>query len=259
MAFLEMVRILGIRVDTATYAQSLALYRTWLTSAGGTFHQVATVNPEFVMEAQTNSEFRQVLSCADLALADGFGLVCAGKYLYGRRGRVSRVTGVQAVWGLAEVCAELGSSLYLIGAGRGIAQKTAQTLQQKFSNLRIAGAEEGILKNGGSVLFEEKENSALIARINAARPDVLLVAFGAPKQEVWISRYRFALPSVRIAVGVGGSFDYISGVVPFAPAWIRSIGMEWVYRLITQPHRLNRIITATVRFPLAVLLYRSKH
>ncbi|MEK7122610.1 MAG: WecB/TagA/CpsF family glycosyltransferase, partial [Patescibacteria group bacterium] len=178
------------------------------------------------------------------------GLFFASWFLHGWRHRLFRVTGVDFTWMLAELCAKQGKRIYLLGAGKGVAQKCALVLQKKYPSLQIVGAQEGIPKvvTKTSDVYDRQ----LCEKIIAVHPDVLLVAFGAPRQDLWIAQNAHRLPGVRIAVGVGGTFDYLAGVVPYAPKWIRDIGFEWTYRLMTQPYRWRRIVTAVVRFPLTV-------
>lgn len=247
---MEKVDILGVFVHRIRAHEIRDLCSQWL-SQEGSLRQVATVNPEFVMEARVNNQFRDVLNAAALALADGIGIFFASWVLHGWKNRLFRITGVDFVWLLAELCAKKGEGIYLIGAGEGVAQKASGVLRAKYPALIIAGAETGIPKviTKTSALFDEQ----LCEKICAARPSVLLVAFGAPRQDVWIAENAHRLPGVRIAVGVGGTFDYLAGIVPYAPHWIRGIGFEWTYRLMTQPYRWRRILTAVIRFPLAVL------
>lgn len=248
--------ILGVRVDRISLHELQERCRVWLSREehGSGCVRVVTVNPEFVMEAQRNTEFRSILNSADCAIADGIGLFFASLVLYGWQQRLFRVTGVELTWLLADLCSTLGRRLYLLGGGPGVAQKTAEVLRKKYSTLQIVGADEGIpqIVTQASRLFQED----LCQRIANTTPDVLLVAFGAPKQDAWIAKYASLVPTVKIAVGVGGTFDYIAGIVPYAPQWIRDIGFEWTYRLMTQPHRWRRIVTAVVLFPLAVMRAR---
>ena len=245
--------ILGVRVDKISLRELRERCRVWLLreERDSGCVRIVTVNPEFVIEAQKNTQFRSILNSADCAIADGIGLFFASLVLYGWRNRLFRVTGVELTWLLADLCSILGKRLYLLGGGPGVAEKTAEVLRMKYPTLQIVGAEEGIprIVTQASRLFCED----LCRRMRDASPDVLLVAFGAPKQDAWIAEYASLVPTVKIAVGVGGTFDYIAGIVPYAPQWIRDIGFEWTYRLMTQPHRWRRIVTAVIVFPVAVL------
>ncbi len=202
-------------------------------------HQIVTVNPEFIMTAQKDADFRETLNGADLNVADGIGLQFAAKILRVDIG--ARITGVDLTWKLAKFASEHGLSIYLLGAAEGVAAKAADRFKASYPTLNIAGTYSGTPHEAG-----------IAERVNESKADILLVAFGAPRQDKFISANRERL-KVKVAMGVGGTFDYISGTVPYAPKWIRQIGMEWVYRLIKQPRRINRIFTAAILFPLAVL------
>lgn len=188
----------------------------------GGHHLVATVNPEFVMRAQSDREFASILESAALCLPDGSGVVWAAR----RHGcsLSSPVTGVDLIPPLAAICADRGWRMYLLGAADGVAADLADRLRKTHTNLVVAAA-----------------TSAEANEIAAWRPHVLLVAFGAPKQEKWIdAEGRSAGAPVQI--GVGGSFDYLTGRVRRAPAWMRKAGLEWLFRLAVQPWRLRRML-----------------
>jgi N-acetylglucosaminyldiphosphoundecaprenol N-acetyl-beta-D-mannosaminyltransferase len=127
-----------------------------------------------------------------------------------------------------------GHSLFLLGAGPGIAEEAAQALSRSHPGVKIAGTYAGSPR--------EEDLPEILARLNKTRPDVLLVAYGAPRQDLWIRENSSLLPpSIKVAMGVGGVLDYLSGRVPLAPTWIRRVGLEWLYRLIKQPWRWRRI------------------
>lgn len=251
------IDILGIFVDRIDVPNIREHCTSWLSGlTSELLHQVVTINPEFIMEARENAKFREVLNTATLSLADGIGLFFASWLLCGWRNRLFRMTGVDFTWMLAELCAQNGRRLYLLGAGEGVAARAAEVLKKKFPTLVIAGAEMGIPKivSKTSDLFDKE----LCEKVCVAHPDVLLVAFGAPRQDLWIAQNASRLKGVAIAVGVGGTFDYLAGAVPYAPKWVRNIGFEWTYRLMTQPYRWRRIMTAVIKFPLAVLFSKRK-
>lgn len=229
------IAILGVGVDDITEDEAIARIGE-LIAAGGP-HQLATVNPEFVMEARRNPSFRAVLDRADIATPDGFGLLLVAR-LRGTPFR-GRVTGVELVRRIAAAGAARGWSLFLLGAAPGIAERAADALRAGHPALRIAGC------YAGSPRAEDEPE--IRARVAAARPDVLLVAYGHPAQDLWIARNQ-PLLRVPVAIGVGGVFDYLSGATPRAPAWLRRIGLEWLYRLARQPWRWRRILVAVPLF-----------
>ena len=224
---IESIDILGVQVHAVTYLQVIDIIADWITQ--GDPHQLATANPEFVMAAQHNPEFCKVLNHADLCVPDGVGLLWAAR----RLGRVlpERVTGSDLVPLLARKAAEKGWRIYLLGAGPGVAERTAQILLSQNPALRIAGVYAGSPA--------EADAPALVERVRLARPDILWVAYGAPAQDLWIARYGSEL-GVPVMIGVGGAFDHIAGVRKRAPGWIQRIHLEWLFRLITQPWRWRR-------------------
>jgi N-acetylglucosaminyldiphosphoundecaprenol N-acetyl-beta-D-mannosaminyltransferase len=201
-------------------------------------HQLATVNPEFLVMARGDAEFRRVLQQADLALADGVGLQLAAM-LQGKR-FVSRVAGSQLVYQLAPLAAQKGWRLFFLGAAPGVAEEAAQRLRAQHPAIQIT-------VNPADPTPED--SAAALAHIQAVRPDILLVAYGAPKQDLWIARHKDE-SGVPVMIGVGGTFDVIAGRSPRPPQWLHDIGLEWLYRLWKQPWRWRR----QLRLPLFALL-----
>lgn len=199
-----------------------------LVTAGG-HHQVATVNPEFVMAARRNPEFARVLEAADLCLADGTGVVWAARRNGCRLG--APVTGVDLLEPLAALCARRGFKLFLLGAADGVAVELAATLRTRHPGLEVAA-------HAGSP--EPGSDGETLRLIRAHGTQVLLVAYGAPSQELWIDRVGDQVGE-GVAIGVGGAFDYLTGRVTRAPAWMRRAGLEWLHRLVRQPWRIRRM------------------
>jgi len=245
--------VLGVRVDRVTRGQALdaieqmvASRRASLEAGDGlSCRQIVTVNTEFVMEAQHNSAFREVLNSASLALADGIGIVLATRL--GKTPVPERITGTDVVASLAKRCARAGYRLYLLGAAPGVAEQAAQRLQVIAPGLEIAGT------YAGSPAPREEEE--ILARLVAAHADILCVAYGAPAQDLWISRNLARLP-VAVAMGVGGAFDFLSGRQRRAPRIMQRLGLEWLYRLYREPRRWRRML-AIPRFMLYVVLKRT--
>jgi N-acetylglucosaminyldiphosphoundecaprenol N-acetyl-beta-D-mannosaminyltransferase len=234
------VEILGVPVDRVTMAGALQRVEGMMAEAG--VHQVATVNPEFVMAAQADEPFRQVLQAAELCLADGIGLVWAARRL--GQPVPERVPGSAFVYHLAGLAAEKGWRLFLLGAGPGVAAEAAAVFQRRYPGLVIAGTYAGSP--------EAAENEAIVQRINESGAELLYVAYGAPKQDKWISRNRQTLATVRVAMGVGGALDFVSGRAVRAPGWVQRLGLEWLHRLYREPWRWRRML-ALPRFVWAVL------
>lgn len=225
------VRILGLPVHDLTLPELVDRVRAWVRAEPDRLHQIVTLNPEMVMAARRLPEFRATIERADLVTADGVGIVLAARLL-GRPLR-GRVPGVDLVEALA-AAGDPELALFLLGAAPGVAERAARRLETRSPGYRIAGVWAGSPR--------PEESGPSLARIAEARPAVLLVAYGAPAQELWIARHRSELEraGVVVAVGVGGAFDYLAGVVPRAPRPLRRLGLEWLYRLIRQPWRWRR-------------------
>jgi len=226
----DTIPILGIPVHAVTMAETLALIDGYM--AEPRLHQIATVNPEFVMAAQNDAEFRRVLAAADLCLPDGVGLLYAAR----RSGRrlPERVPGSELVYRLAERAAARGWPLFLLGAAPGVAEEAAAILGDRYPGLHIAGTYAGSP--------DPAEDEAIVRRVNDSGATLLFVAYGAPKQDKWIARNRDALTTVRLAIGVGGSLDFITGRAVRAPRWMQRLGLEWLHRLIREPWRWRRML-----------------
>lgn len=222
------IEILGIRIDNVTYADALARVDEFLRA--GTFHQIATVNPEFVVIAQTHAEFRRVLNACALNVPDGVGLLWAARRL-GTPLR-ERVAGQDLVDRICALAAERGEKIFLLGAREGVAARAAEELKKRYWRLEIGDC------YAGSPAREEEDE--IVARVNASGARILFVAYGPPKQELWIARVAPRLERIAVAMGVGGTFDTLAGIVPRAPKWMRDAGFEWTYRLIREPRRIKR-------------------
>lgn len=235
--------ILNTPVHHVSKADVLALVRHWL--AGTRLHQIATTNPEFVMLAQRDPDFRHILHHADLCIPDGVGLLYAARWL--GTPLPERVPGSELVHDLAALAAAEGKRLFLLGAAPGVAEEAAAIFQRRHPSLQIAGTYAGSPAPA--------ENEAIVARINASQADLLFVAYGAPNQDKWIARNRDNLPTVRVAIGVGGSLDFVTGRAIRAPRWLQNLGLEWLHRLVKEPWRWRRML-ALPHFALRVLLSR---
>ncbi len=234
------IRILGLPVSVITYAQWLDQIGQWVAS--GTAHHVCTINPEMIMIAQDDPNFYNILTRADLTVPDGVGLLWAAR----RKGTPlpERVTGSDGVPKIAAEAEQRGWRLYFLGAAPGVAEKAAEVLRARHPRLQIVGI------YGGSPAPAEED--AIVERINASGADILFVAYGAPEQDKWIARNLPRL-NVKMAMGVGGSFDFIAGIIPRAPLSFQRLGLEWLYRLYLQPWRIRRMLRLP-RFVVAVLL-----
>ena len=197
-----------------------------------------------LVEASRNPAFHALLNRTDLNLPDSTGLLLMARIT----GQTipERVTGVDTV---QRLCAELGDDtpVFLLGAGEGVAERAANVLRQKNARLNIVGTFSGSPSDADA--------PAIIGKIRDAAPAILFVAYGSPAQEFWISKHLSSLPSVRVAMGVGGTFDFLAGTQSRAPSFLRSIGLEWAWRFFKQPSRYKRMWNAVVVFPWLVMRY----
>ncbi len=222
------VDILGVPVDDVTQDEAVAAI---LALVGKGKHQVVTINPEFVVQSRSDTAFRNVLRNASLALPDGVGLLL-GARLTNQKLR-GRATGVETLMGLARASAEEGSpSLFLLGGGAGVGKAAGRALEARYPGCKIAGVYDG---SPADADFEQ-----ILDRVNDSSPDILAVAYGAPRQDLWIASHLEEL-DCSVAMGVGGALDYLSGKLPRAPRWMRQAGLEWSFRLARQPWRARRM------------------
>lgn len=209
---------------------------------------LATVNPEFVMEARRNERFKISLAQTDVTVADGWGVVWAARLLADRR--IDRITGTELTKLILEHADTRGEKVFLLGAQPGVAAKAAQEMTKMYPNAEIAWYE-----GAQTVKLEKNEEASMtIAKINAFEPDYLLVAYGSPWQDIWIEANRPYLRA-RVAIGVGGVLDEWAGIVALCPAWLDRVGGKWLFRFVTQPWRWKRIVRV-IAFGFLVLYHK---
>ena len=268
--------ILGVKIDRITLKEALEKTASLLDSK--TQHQIITANPEIVLKAWSNGKYLDLVNNSDLVLADGIGLLWAAKFLslksssfvstvaqliisgsslvfspdYCREVIPERIAGVDLMEKICEQASKNGWKVFLLGAGEGTAVETAAALKKKYLDLNIIGSESG----GALTEAGELTDESLIGRINSAKPDILFAAFGAPKQDFFLANCLPLLPSVKLTMGVGGAFDFLSGRVKRAPELYRDLGLEWLFRFIHEPWRAIRMFNATVRFAWNVVRVR---
>lgn len=226
--------VLELPVDPLPMAQALARVEQAILERAPL--QIVTLNAEMSMQAIENPALGAVIKHCGLVVPDGSGVVWALK----RQGvDTPKVAGVDLVRGMAEQAAQKGHKLFLLGAKPGVAAEAAQALQASYPGLTIAGVRDGY--------FKAEDEPALFDEIRAANPDILLVALGVPRQELWIAEHQKAL-GVPVAMGVGGSFDVFAGRVQRAPEAFQKLHLEWLYRLIQEPWRFQRMQSTLPRF-----------
>jgi len=231
--------ILGTPVDALTYGDAVKKVRESIGARKSIW--ILAINPEKIMKTLKDRKLKELLLCADLFIPDGVGILLAGKIL-GKPFR-QRVTGVDLLMALVAEAAQRKWRIYLLGAEPGVAEAVAQKLEESYPGLEIAGTRDGY--------FKQEEEKAVVAEIKASKPDLLFVGMGSPKQEEFIQTYRQEL-AVPVCMGVGGSFDVISGKKKRAPMILQKLGLEWSWRLVKEPTRIARM-SVLPKFMLLVL------
>ena len=219
---------MGVPISTVRLGEAMAWIAAWVGSANT--RMVCTVNPEFIMRARRDQAFQRALARSDMNVPDGIGVVAAGRL--SRLPITERVAGVDLVKAICEQASHRGWRIFLLGGAPGVADDAASRLKVAMPGLRIAGCSPA----SGDSRFDE----ATVDEINAAETQILLVAFGAPSQELWIER-NLARLRCGVAMGVGGTLDYLSGNVTRAPKLVGAMGFEWAFRLAMQPSRWRRM------------------
>ncbi len=229
----KQIHVLGVPFDALDMEGAVQKALGFLQD--GKKHYICTPNPEIVMEACKDKELMMILEDADLVVPDGIGVVWASRYAEERL--KERVAGYDLTQNLFAKLANTQETFYFFGGAPGVSAKAAHLMQEKYPGLQIVGGHNGY--------FDEVEERKIIADIQKKKPSVLLVGLGAPKQEKWIYENRRLL-DVKLCIGVGGSFDVMAGNVKRAPKVFRKLGLEWFYRLITQPSRWRRMLKLPV-------------
>lgn len=258
--------ILGVAVTDASKERVLQYITKSLETSGEPYY-IVTPNPEIIVSASRNSSFRMILNQARIALPDGVGVTVAARIL--GKNLKERISGTDCLESLCADVAAVNSvtakkpiTVGFLGGRRGVAEKTAECLIKKYPGLNVAfvGEEWGNVSDdkwqmaNGKEKKHEKKSTAFTIDHLPSTIDILFVAFGFPKQEQWMAEHVGKIP-VKVMMGVGGAFDYLSGEIPRAPFFLRSIGLEWLFRLVVQPWRLRRQI-ALLSFILLVIKER---
>lgn len=246
---------MGVPVDALTKSELLDI----IFNETKEQKQIITVNPEMILAAQNDKEFMQILNKSAINTADGTGILWAAntqndsrlisllkllKLLFKKPTTPlpELIKGSNLFLNISEQAAKNGTKIFLLGAQPGVAEKAKTELKKQFPKVQIVG-----IYSGSPSPYEEEKIKDII---NDTNPDVLFVAYGAPAQEKWIARNLRKMPTIKTAIGVGGTFDYISGTIKRAPLLLQNLGLEWLYRLIKEPKRWKRIWNAVVIFPL---------
>ena len=225
----EKFNIFSVSIDRLTKEKALRKMKSMLVN--NKQNKIFTPNTEMLLTAKKKSELAQMLNSAELLIPDGTGIKIASHI---KKAPISeRLSGIDVAAGLLEIAAEQNASVFLLGGKPQVAEKAAVNLKERVPKLNICGTHHGYFEKSGV------ENRLVIEKIQKTSPQILFVCFGFPMQEKWICENISALPSVRIAMGLGGSLDVWSGEKKRAPHLIQSLGLEWLWRSASEPKRLK--------------------
>ena len=239
---MDSVTILGLRVDRVSVSETLSAIDRFIQER--TPHTIVTADASMAVIARRDPELHAIVEGADLVTPDGAGILLASRLL-GVPVRY-KVSGVDLVMRLCALSSGKGYRLFFLGAAPGVAAEAAAKAVAKWPGTHIVGVCDGY--------FTPEQEPSVLAQIKAAAPDIVMVAFGIPKQEKWIARHKAAL-GVPVFMGIGGSFDVLSGRVKRAPLFMQRFGFEWLYRLIQNPKKISKVMTLP-QFALLVLRQR---
>ncbi len=238
--------ILEIRIDNLEKKEILEKIEGLL--AGDELRQIATINPEFILKAQKDEEYKNIINSCDLNVADGIGI----KFAFWRYGEKlkARIAGADLFWEILRMANDGRLSVFLVANKNGLSswEETVIAIKKIYPNIRIDGAD--------LACNDSNENQkSKIKNQNIGNYNIIFCACGAPNQEKFLHSLKNQKNAkIRLAIGVGGSFDFATGKLHRAPLWMRKIGLEWLFRLIQQPKRIKRIFNAVIIFPIKVIL-----
>ena len=223
------ISILNISFDSTTASEASDRILSECKNKKKYPHTVVTPNPIMVMTAQRNEKLFSALTDADLSLADGVGIISAAR----RMGTPlpERVTGIDTAYSVLEKLAEIGGSVYLLGAKPGVAEKASTELTEKLSSLRIVGTHDGYFESDAEIIKDISEKS----------PDLLAVCLGSPRQEIWAHENKEKLAGVGAVMCLGGALDVWSGNTKRAPKLFISLHLEWLWRMLCEPKRMKNL------------------
>lgn len=241
------IRVLGVPISKVTMSEATQSIRDYVHS--DSFHSVITPNPEIVMLATKDDVFHQIIEEADLVVPDGIGVVIASRLKKGDK-LTERVAGYDLVQNTMKEAVEQGYKYYFLGSKPGVSEKAAEKMREAYPGIEIVGTRDGY--------FKPEDEERILQDINESGANILLVALGAPRQEKWMVQHRHQMPQIKVAIGVGGSLDVMSGSVKRAPLAFQKLGLEWFYRLLKEPSRFIRMLVLP-KFLLKVIFYKESH
>ena len=242
---MDKVNILGVNIDKVSVESASDIILDYIEN-GDKRRCVFTPNSEIIMAAYRDSEFCKILNSADILTADGIGVVYASRIL--ANPIESRAAGYDTACSVLAKGAKKAIGVYLFGAKPGVADKAAEVIRERYKGIRVVGTADGY--------FDDNKENEIIADINSAKPDLLFVCLGAPKQEKWIHKHKDEL-DFGVCMGIGGSLDVFAGTAKRAPDFYCKHGLEWFYRLVKEPKRAIRMLDLP-KFALTVIVHGKK-
>jgi len=227
---MDRICLFGLNIDRVNMDETVGLIDKYIAQKSP--RQIVTLDSSMIVIAKGDRQLHDIVEHADLVTPDGAGVIWASKLL--GKPILNRVSGVDLVSQVCEMSAARGITVYFLGAAPGVADEAAENLRKKHPGAKIVGTRHGF--------FSDADEPLIVADIAAKRPDVLFVAFGIPKQEKFIQKYKSSL-GASVCVGIGGSFDVHSGRVRRAPVWMQEAGLEWLFRLIQNPKKFSKVMT----------------
>lgn len=253
----DVAEIFGVQLHRLPSLADVRAACEGFLDAGGT-HCVFTPNPEILLYARKHVDYAAVLNEADLALPDGIGIVLVDVLRGHRRhGGLRKWAGIDVADLILRLAARRSARVMFLGGRDGIVDRAAARWRAEIAGLDVVTAADDVPFGDDGAPVHSQDEAALEERIRESEPAVIFVSIGHPKQERWIDNHRGAIPSARILMGVGGALDMWGGRFSRAPGWLRSIGLEWLWRLVQEPTRLPRVFRATIEFPFRALTERS--
>ncbi len=234
--YMEKIDIFGVKLDNISFEDAIKIVKNSFFSKKQI--KIFTPNPEILLKAKKDKNFKEILNNADLLIPDGSGLVFFSKIK-------KNIPGIDFMLAICKLAEKENKKVFLLGGKNGVAQKTKDALKNMFFNINICEVSEDL--------------SSCYNLIKNSNPDIIFVALGAPKQEIWISENLNKFPTIKVAMGVGGAFDILSGKIKRAPLFLRKIHLEWLWRFLKEPKkRFKRIINAVFVFPVSLFFYKIK-
>ena len=236
------VNVAGVEIDNIAKGEAIQKIEEFVKS--GQPHYIVTPYSELIVFAQGDEEYMKVLNNADLSLPDGVGIIWAAKYLGSQINE--RISGRIFIYDIARLASERNYCLALVGGEGNVAAQAALVLKKLYPNLKI-----------NITLSDRMFDAQMIKEINDSNSDIILIAYSPPKQEKWLYD-NYKKLNVKVAIGLGGTFDYLAGKRLTPPDFMHTMGLEWLWRLITQPWRIKRIWNAVPVFIWKIYMYKLK-